>query len=456
MNRRRFLQMSGLGCAALALTKFPAFAAELADQKKRVGLIGSGWYGKVDLLRLIQVAPVEVVSLCDVDKRMLSEAADIVAERQLSKKKPRTYGDYRDMLKEKDLDVVLIATPDHWHALPMIAAAQAGADIYVQKPIGVDVVECQAMLAAARKHGRVVQVGTQRRSTPHLFEARDLIQEGRLGRIGIVETYCYGRRGISNPPDQPPPATLDYEMWIGPAPMRPFNAGIHPRGWRDYMEYGNGTIGDMGIHMVDMVRWMMGLGWPKQISSTGGNYFHKAGKPNISDMQTATFDYGDVQITWQHRHFGEQPDPKYWWGANFYGEKGTLKASVFMFDYIPLDGGTPIHREWNDPQAKYPVDSDKYPEDKTEKGIEYHVAPAIREHMKDLLQCTASRGRPRADIAEGSASTSMCVLANLSLQLKRSLAWDEATGRVVGDEEANQLLARPYRAPWRHPAPDAA
>ncbi len=223
MNRRKFLQTSGLGCAALALTKFPAFAAELADQKKRVGLIGSGWYGKVDLLRLIQVAPVEVVSLCDVDKRMLAEAADIVAERQLSKKKPRTYGDYREMLKEKDLDVVLIATPDHWHALPMIAAAQAGADIYVQKPIGVDVIECQAMVAAARKHGRVVQVGTQRRSTPHLFEARELIQEGRLGRIGLVETYCYGRRGISNPPDQPPPEHLDYEMWTGPAPMRPFN-----------------------------------------------------------------------------------------------------------------------------------------------------------------------------------------------------------------------------------------
>ena len=132
------------------------------------------------------------------------------------------------MLKEKDLDVVLIATPDHWHALPMIAAAQAGADIYVQKPIGVDVVECQAMLAAARKHGRVVQVGTQRRSTPHLFEARDLVKEGRLGRIGLVETYCYGRRGISNPPDQPPPENLDYEMWTGPAPMRPFNPASIP------------------------------------------------------------------------------------------------------------------------------------------------------------------------------------------------------------------------------------
>ena len=451
MRRREFLQASGVGFATAALTRSSSFAAEMADQKKRVGLIGSGWYGKIDLLRLIQVAPVEVVSLCDVEQRMLAEAADIVAGRQLSKKRPRTYGDYREMLKEKDLDIVLIATPDHWHALPMIAAVQAGADVYVQKPIGVDVVECQAMVAAARKYQRVVQVGTQRRSTPHLFEARELIQEGRLGRIVLVETCCYSRRGLRYPPDEAPPKTLDYEMWTGPAPMRPFNRTIHPGSWRNYMEYGNGTIGDMGIHMIDMVRWMMDLGWPKRISSTGGNYFHKEGKPNIPDMQTAAFDYGDLQITWQHRHFGEAPDPKYRWAATFYGEKGTLKASVHTFDFTPLGGGTPIHREWNDANAKYPVDSNKFPEDKTEKRIEYHVAPAIREHMKDLLRCVASRGRPRADIAGGSTSTSMCVLANLSLQLKRSLTWDEAGGRVIGDEEANKLLARPYRAPWVHP-----
>ena len=454
MNRRKFLQASGVGLAAMARTGAPGFAAEVADQKQRVGLIGSGWYGKIDLLRLIQVAPVEVVSLCDVDRRMLAEAAEIVAGRQRSGKKPRTYHDYGDMLKEKDLDLVLIATPDHWHALAMIAAVEAGADVYVQKPIGVDVAECQAMVAAARKHGRVVQVGTQRRSTPHLVEARELIQEGRLGRIGLVETYCYGRRGIINPPDEAPPEYLDYEMWTGPAPLRPFNKTIHPGSWRNYMEYGNGTIGDMGIHMIDMTRWMMDLGSPQRISSTGGNYFHKEGKPNIPDMQTATFDYGDLQIAWQHRHFGDRPDPKYSWGATFYGEKGTLKAGVYSFDFTPLGNGTPLHREWNDPNAKYPVDSDQYPEDKTEKRIEYHVAPAVREHMKDLLRCIASRGRPRADIAEGSTSTSMCVLANLSLQLKRSLTWDAAKGRVVGDEEANKLLARPYRAPWVHPLAD--
>src|SRR5437870_290411 len=175
MDRRQFLSTTGAGFAQAAFAQ---------DKPRRVGLIGCGWYGKCDLFRLIQVAPVEVVSLCDVDKRMLAEAADMVATRQLSKKKPRTHGDYRDMLKEKDLDLVLIETPDHWHALPMIEACQAGVDVWVQKPISVDILEGQAMLAAARKHQRVVQVNTQRRSTPHLLEALDtIIREGKLGKI---------------------------------------------------------------------------------------------------------------------------------------------------------------------------------------------------------------------------------------------------------------------------------
>jgi hypothetical protein len=221
MNRRQFIR--GAVAAGALSSSLRGYAADFADQKKRVGLIGTGWYGKADLFRLIQVAPVEVVSLCDVDKRMLADAADMVATRQLSKKKPRTYSDYREMLKAKDLDVVLIATPDHWHALPMIAAVEAGLDVYCQKPIGVDVVECQAMLAAARKHQRVVQIGTQRRSTPHLIEARDqIIKPGRLGKIGLVEIYCYYHmRATENPPDTAPPENLDYEMWTGPAPMRP-------------------------------------------------------------------------------------------------------------------------------------------------------------------------------------------------------------------------------------------
>ena len=177
------------------------------QKKRRVGLIGSGWYGKSDILRLVQVAPVEIVSLCDVDSIMLDKAADLVASRQVSKKRPRLFTDYRKMLAEKDLDIVEIATPDHWHALPMIEAAKAGIDMYQQKPISVDVVEGESMLAAARKYNRVVQIGTQRRSTPHLIEAKNrYIDEGKLGKIALVEIYCYYHmRATANPPDQAPP-----------------------------------------------------------------------------------------------------------------------------------------------------------------------------------------------------------------------------------------------------------
>src|SRR5262249_2801149 len=268
-------------------------AGQDKSKTPRVGLIGCGWYGKCDLMRLIQVAPVEVVSLCDVDKRMLAEAVELTAARQQAKKKPRTFADYRKMLAEKDLAIVLVGTPDHWHALPMIAAVEAGADVYVQKPISVDVVEGQAMLAAARKHKRVVQVGTQRRSTPHLVECRDrVIKEGLLGKIGLVEICCYYHmRANDNPPVTTRPAFLDYEMGTGLAPLRESDSRKqaiygnervpHRRWWRTFMEYGNGIVGDMCIHMLDMVRWMMDLGWPKRISSSGGILVQKQGKSNI-------------------------------------------------------------------------------------------------------------------------------------------------------------------------------
>jgi predicted dehydrogenase len=449
MNRRKFLQV---GAAGLALSTIGRnYAAEFADTKKRVGLIGCGWYGKCDLLRLIQVAPVEVVSLCDVDKQMVANAADIVASRQVSKKKPRTYGDYREMLKEKDLDAVLIAPPDHWHALPMIAAVQSGVDVFVQKPISVDVVEGQAMLAAARKYKRVVQVGTQRRSTPHLMEAKDtIIKEGKLGNIGLVEIYCYYHmRSRKNPPDTSPPEHLDYEMWTGPAPMRPHNELCHPRSWRAFMEYGNGIVGDMCIHMLDTVRWMLDIGWPKKISSAGGILVDKNTKANISDTQTATFDYGDLQIVWQHRTWGNSPDPKYPWGMTFYGDKGTLKASVMSYDFFPPGKNeASIHKD-----VVYELE--QFPEDKTEKDLEKHVAPAIRVHMKDFLAAIAKRSKPVADIEQGHISSASCILANLSMQLGRSLTWDAAKGEVVHDDEANRLLRRPYRSPWVHPEPNS-
>ncbi len=447
--------MGTSAAAGLAYSSIASTAAEVAKGPvKRVALIGSGWYGKIDLFRLIQVAPVEVVALCDVDSTMLSGAADMVAKRQKSGKRPKTYADYRTLLKENKLDLVLVATPDHWHALPMIDAVKAGCDVYVQKPTSIDVVESQAMLAAARKYDRVVQVGTQRRSTPHLMEAKEtIVDAGLLGNIAHAEVCCYYHmRNRSNPEDATAPDNLDYEMWTGPAPMRAYNSLCHPRGWRAFMEYSNGIVGDMCIHMLDTVRWMLGLGWPTSVVSQGGILVDKQAKANTTDTQTACFDFDDLQVVWQHRAWGHAPDPKYPWAAFLYGDKGTLKLSVNSFDFIPRNNrgqqAKPIHRDCK-------MELEEYPEDKSEKDLERHVAPAVRVHMLDFLNAVAKRSRPVADIEEGHISTVSCLLANLSQRLGgRSLRWDADTHRVIGDDEANKLLVRPYREPWIHPTPD--
>ena len=447
MDRRSFLS-SSLAGSSLILANHQSTIASLADSPaKRVGVIGTGWYGKCDLFRLLQVAPVEVVSLCDVDSKMVDDAATIVQTKQKSGKRPRTYSDYRKMLTEKDLDIVLVGTPDHWHALPTIEAIKSGADVWVQKPISVDVIEGQAMLAAARKYNRVVQVGTQRRSTPHLIEAKkNVLDAGLLGKISHAEIYCYYHmRTRDNPPDEAPPANLDYEMWTGPAPMRPYNRLCHPRSWRAFKEYGNGILGDMCIHMLDTVRWIMNLGWPTKISSHGGIFVDKKSKANIPDTQNATFEFPELNVVWTHRTWGDAPDKDYPWGATLYGEKGTLRLSVHRYDFTPLGGnGKAIHGD-------VVMELEQYPEDKTEKDLEQHVAPAIRAHMLDFLKCIGDRSKPVADIEQGHISTAACILANMSLELGRTLTWDPAKHIVVGDEQATSLLRRPYRAPWIHP-----
>ncbi len=447
MDRRQFLQTSLAVPAALSLPE--GYAAMFDDKPKRVGIIGPGWYGKTDLIRLMQVAPIEVVSMADVDKHMLDQAADRIAARQDSKKRPRTYSDYRKMLAEKDLDIVLIATPDHWHSLAMIDAVKAGCHVYQQKPISTDVVEGEAMLAAARKYNRVVQVGTQRRSTPHLIEARDqIIREGKLGKIGLVEIYCYyPMRLNANPPAIAPPDYLDWEAWTGPAPLRPYNANIHPGQWRSYKEYGNGILGDMCIHMLDMTRWMLGLGWPKRITSEGGVLVQKKSIANVPDTQTATFEFDDVTVVWQHRTWGNAPDPNDTWGATFWGDKGTLKASVFRYEFTPLYGNkATVHRD-----VTYELE--QYPEDKTEERLEKHVAPAIRYHMKDFLAAIATGKKPVADIEEGHISTATCILANVALESGRSITWDAAKRLAVDNDAANRLLRRSYRQGYTHPDP---
>lgn len=432
-SRRTFIKQSA---SLLALSNLPNWTLPVP---RKVALIGTGWYGKSDLLKLMQVAPVEVVGLCDVDRNLLTEAAAIIKARD-PREQPALFKDYREMLEKVKPEIVLIGSPDHWHALQAIDSMKAGAHVYVQKPISVDVLEGEAMVAASRKYKRVVQVGTQRRSTPHLIEAkRKYIESGKLGSIHHVELFCYYHmRNNSNPPLQAVPDFLDYDRWTGPAPMRPYDGLPHRGWWRAFMEYSNGIMGDMCIHMFDAARWMLGLGWPEQVSSTGGIYMPNAGKSNIADTQTAVFSYPGLNCVWQHRSWGNAPDPEYPWGYKIYGDKGTLSCSVYQYDFVGTDG----RKEHGD--AVY--EREKYPEDLKEKDIEIHTAPASRSHMRNFLEAIDNGTLPVASIEEGHISTASCILANLSMKLGgRPLRYDPIKKVITGDTEATSLLARPYR-----------
>ena len=443
MRRRDFLKAGLCGLAGGAL---PLFADGTGGQALRVALIGTGWYGKVDLFRLLQVAPVEVAALCDVYRPRLEQAGALTAARQVSGKTPALYGDWRELLDREKLDLVLIDTPDHWHALPTVAALKKGISVWVQKPIGADVAECRAMAEAARGSGAATQVGLQRRSTPHLVDVKEkFFDSGRLGKIAQVDIFSYYGMGDVNEEAQVPPEGFDYEMWTGPAPMRPFYPLKASGGWRQFMEYGNGTLGDMGVHMFDMTRWLMGLGWPRRVLSAGGRYVHTRGVQTIPDTQTVVFGYDGLNVIWNHRHWGVLPDPSYPWGAYFHGENGLLKVSVLRWDFIPKGKNEPAE------SGEVVYEHDLYPADEEEERVELFAAPAIRRQMKDLLAGISEGKKTVCPIEEGAISRASCILGNISMSLGRTLEWDPETWTVVNDDEANALLAREYRAGWVHP-----
>jgi predicted dehydrogenase len=451
VKRRTFLKQTAATSALASLS--PYVFAGSNNAPKKVGLIGSGWYGKCDTLQLLNVADVEVVSVCDVDSKMAKQAAALLGARQKSKKVPKVYEDYRSQLEKHEHDIVIIGTPDHWHSLPMIAAVEAGADVYCQKPTGWDVLESKAMLDAARKHKRVVQIGTQRRSTPHLIEAKQrVVDAGLLGDVAHVEVCCYyhmrNRKTKEQAPDKPAPDHLNWEMYTGPAPMRPYNDIVHPRGWRAFMEYGNGIVGDMCVHMLDLTRWMLDLGWPSRISSAGGILVDTEARANITDTQTATFHYDDMNIVWTHRSWGHAPDNEFPWSAIIYGDKGTLKLSVNKYEFEPRGKGEKL-------SGDQVIELDKFPTDAVDKekwSLELHVASAIRGHMTDFLSSIEDRSKPVADIEQGHISSASCILANIAMDVGKTLEWNPETHQVMNSDAANERLMRDWRSPYVHPA----
>lgn len=451
MNRRSFLE-GALAASALTSFSFHVRGAEKAGRRHRTALIGAGWWGGNIVGEAMASGQCEIVGVCDVDQRALDPTVEKITK--LSGDQPRKYRDFRELLAKEKPEIVIVATPDHWHALPTIAAMKAGAHVYVEKPTAHTIGESQAMVKAARATGRVVQVGTHRRTSPHLIRARELIRSGKAGDVGMIRCHLnLGGLGAEEPlATRDVPKELDWELWCGPAPLRPFNGGdprnldqgpggrgIHPRGHRMYLDYANGHLGDIGVHWFDQVLWITGEKWPKKVFSTGGRPVRGAPVLNAKeqtsdapDHQVAQYAFEKFTMTWESRQFGgnhsEKGDVT---GAYFYGTKGTFHLMYRGgWTFFPNDGGTPEREEakLNQPDGQN-----------------------IKELWADFLDAIKTGRRPVCDIEEGHRATNCSLLGMISYKLGRSLEWDGVKERIVGDDAANRLLRREYRKGWEYP-----
>ncbi|MEW6305283.1 MAG: Gfo/Idh/MocA family oxidoreductase [Verrucomicrobiota bacterium] len=437
-TRRDFLKATALTATALAAAPYILRAAE-PGRKLRTALIGSGWWGKNILKEAMASRRCQVVALCDADTPTLEVAAEQVND--LNGDSPKLYKDYRELLAKEKPEVVIIATPDHWHALQTIAAVKAGAHVFVEKPTGHTVNESRAMLKAAQESGRVVQVGMHRRIGPHHVSGMKFLKSGAVGDVGMVRLFAHsGGGGIEKPsPNSTPPKGMDWDMWCGPAPVRPFNTKLHPGGWRNFLDYANGTLGDWGVHWLDQVLWWSEEKYPKTVYCTGGRPLRgpavlndKEQTSDAPDHQVAVYEFEKFTCIWEHRKFADNNAEKHKIGAYFYGTKGTL------------------HIGWRDGWTFYPQNA----KDKTvheNSQLQEPDGHNITLLWADFLAAIDRGSAPVSNIEVGHRASVMPLLGMISWRLGRSIRWDGAKEQIVGDAEANQLLSRPYRKPWEYP-----
>jgi predicted dehydrogenase len=424
MNRRKFMRAAVAGSIGVAAVLRANPETDEEKAKLKIGLIGCGWYGMVDVKAAFKVGGVEVIALCDVDSKHLKDSADEVEKIQGSR--PKTFKDYQELLDTPGLQAAIIATPPHWHALPFIAALEKNLDIYCEKPLAYDICEGRAMVDAAKKHGRIVQIGFQRRQSAAIRQAREYIQQGNLGRIVQAEAQIHYTAGMLDATPQAPPATLDWDLWCGPGPKLPYSPQIGHFAWRLEKESGHGHLVDWGIHLIDATRWILAETMPRAVQAAGGIYYFKD-KITTPDILTVHFDFQSCPVIWRHRIWGAQEyDPEVSNGIFFYGEKGTAFVSDNKWVIIPKGKGQ---------ERKV-----------TELGTDM-----AREHMADFLQAVRSRKRPGCPIEEGYRSTTTVKLAMIAYDVGAKIVWDAKSEQIVGHPEANRLLKREYRPPWQHP-----
>jgi len=428
MKRRTFLQQTSR--AGLALATAPYIIPATRTEKYKLALIGSGWWGNNILREAIRHGNSKVVGICDVDERALDfTEAEISKE---SSDKPKRYKDYRELLEKEKPELVIIATPDHWHALPAIAALEMGAHVFCEKPIGHTINEGKAMLKAARENDRTMQIDTHRRVSPHNISAMEFLKSGKVGKISEVKCFINYGQGPGEPvPDQEAPKELDWDMWIGPAPYTAYNPKIHPKGFRQFLDYANGTIGDWGIHWFDQVLWWTEERYPKTVFSHGDR-FVKQDNTTAPDTQNAIFEFETFNLTWQHKLCAPSANEEHNVGCYFYGTEGTLHLGW-------LDGWTFYPRSKN--QAVVNVKPELHDPDKQN----------IKELWADFIDAIENKRRPVCDIEDGHLATNISLLGMISHKLGRSIEWDGEKEMVIKDKEANKLLSRKYRGEWEYP-----
>ncbi len=427
MQRRKFLKLSSTG---LLVPVLPGFIQFTQHARYKTALIGCGWWGMNIVREAIAAGTSKIVAIADVDARHLKSAGEEI--KKLNGDQPKAYKDYRELLKKEKPEIVIVATPDHWHPLICIAAVELGAHVYVEKPIGHTINEGKAMVKAARAANRVVQVGTHRRVSPHNMSGIEFLKSGKAGKIGMVRAFVhYGGGAGEVQPDTEAPAALDWDLWCGPAPYRPYNAAIHPRGFRQFMDYANGQLGDWGIHWMDQILWWTEEKGPRKIYSSASRQVRKD-NTDAPDTQVVHYDFESFQAVWEHRLYAANEAEKTNVGCYFYGTEGTF------------------HMGWLDGWTFYPANTNKpvLHEKPTLHTVDNNN---IRELWADFMDAIEKKRRPVCDIETGHRSTNMSLLGVLSSKLGRSVQWDTEKEIFPGDAEANALLQRPYRAPYKYP-----
>lgn len=425
MKRRKFLGVAAAGSAAVLTSAY--FPQDTVSRKIKTGLIGSGWYGMVDAVAALKAGDVEISAVCDVDSEHLSKSADELEKIQGFR--PKTFKYYKDLLEMKGLETVIIGTIPHWHALQFIDTCSKGLDIYCEKPLTYDVMEGLAMLNAARKSGNIIQIGFQRRQAGSYKKVKELIRSERIGKLRQIVAQIHYTPGTQDTRIQPPPASLDWEEWCGPAPKLEYRPSIGHMSWRLEKEYGNGHLVDWGIHHIDIIRKLTEESMPEDIYAAGGIYV-LSGQITTPDTLNARFGFKSVPVIWNHRLWGNGDVTKEFNnGIFFYGEKGTIFADDSRV--IVYGKGKDASRE------ELPVP--------TRDMQERHVAnffEAVRKKDKKLIDC------PPEDAFQ---STAAVQLAMISYNTGSVVRWDNENKTIQENQEASALLKREYRKNYKHP-----